>query len=92
MEVSKLPLRDGDGLRHQAGVAVDLVPLAVQAGSRSVGDVIGEPVPDKSRRHNTKRQASYRGKCCARAKKMYFRNFAGTMGPNIPVETSSTRR
>ncbi len=55
MEVSKLPLSDGDGLRQQAGVAVDLVPLAVQAGSRSVGDVIGEPVPDKSRRHKTPR-------------------------------------
>jgi hypothetical protein len=32
MEMSKPPLRDEDGLRQQAGVAVDLAPLAVQAG------------------------------------------------------------
>ncbi len=31
VEMSKAPLMDGDGLRQQAGVAVDLAPLAVQA-------------------------------------------------------------
>jgi hypothetical protein len=40
---------------QQAGVAVDLALLAVLAGSRPVGDVIGEPAPDKSRRHKTPR-------------------------------------
>jgi hypothetical protein len=29
--MSKAPLMDGDGLRQQAGVAVDLALLAVQA-------------------------------------------------------------
>ncbi len=49
--VSKPLLKDGDGLRQQAGVVVDLALLAVQAGSRPIGDVVGEPTPDKSRRH-----------------------------------------
>ncbi len=53
MEVSKLPLRDGDGLREQVGVAVDLALLTVQAGSRPVGDVVRDPAPDKHRRHKT---------------------------------------
>ncbi len=71
--MSKLPLRDGDGLWQQAGVAVNLALLAEQAGSRPVGDVIGEPTPDKSRRHKqeAERQASQGGKCCARAKKCF---------------------
>ncbi len=34
---------------------VDLALLAVQAGSCPAGDVVGEPVPDKSRRHKTSR-------------------------------------
>ncbi len=55
MEVSKLPLRDGNGLRQQAGVVVDLALLAVQAGSRPDGDVVGEPTPDKSRRYKMPR-------------------------------------
>jgi hypothetical protein len=53
--MSKLPLRDGDGLRQQAGVAVYLALLAEQAGSCPVGDVVGEPAPDKSRRHKRSR-------------------------------------
>jgi hypothetical protein len=40
---------------QQAGVAVDLALLAVLAGSRPVGDVVGEQAPDKSRRHKTPR-------------------------------------
>jgi hypothetical protein len=55
VEMSKLPLRDGDGLRQQAGVAVYLALLAEQAGSCPVGDVVGEPTPDKSRRHKRSR-------------------------------------
>ncbi len=55
MEVSKLLLRDGDGLWQQAGVAVDLALLAVQAGSRPAGDIIEEAAPDKSRRDKTLR-------------------------------------
>jgi hypothetical protein len=51
MEVSKPSLRDGDGLRQEAGVVVDLALLAVQVGSRPVGDVLGEPAPYKSRRN-----------------------------------------
>ncbi len=55
VEVSKPSLRDGDGLLQQAGVVVDLALLAVQVGSRPVGDVVGEPAPDKSRRDKTPR-------------------------------------
>jgi hypothetical protein len=40
---------------QQAGVAVDLALLAVLAGSRPVGDFVGGPAPDKSRRHKTPR-------------------------------------
>jgi hypothetical protein len=40
VKVCKLSVRDGDGLRQQAGVAVDLALLAVQPGSHPVGDVI----------------------------------------------------
>ncbi len=36
----------------QAGVAMDLGLLAVEAGSRLGGDVNGEPSPDKPRRHH----------------------------------------
>ncbi len=50
MEVSKLPLRDGDGFQQQDGVAMGLALLAVQAGSCPDGDVVGEPTPDESRR------------------------------------------
>jgi hypothetical protein len=50
-----MPLRDGDGLWQQVGVAVDLALLGVQAGSCPVGDIFGEPTPDKSRRHKMPR-------------------------------------
>jgi hypothetical protein len=54
--MSKLPLRDGDGLWQQAGVAVDLALLAVQAGFCPAGDVVGEAAaPDKPRRHKVPR-------------------------------------
>ena len=51
MEMSKPPLRDGDGLQQQEGVAVDLALLAVQAGFCLAGEVVGEAAPDKPRRH-----------------------------------------
>jgi hypothetical protein len=51
VKVSKPSLRDGDGLRQQAGVAMDISLFAVQAGSSPVGDVVGEPTPNKSRRN-----------------------------------------
>jgi hypothetical protein len=43
--MSKPLLRDGDGLRQQAGVAVDLAPLAVHAGFCPAGDIVGEATP-----------------------------------------------
>jgi hypothetical protein len=49
VKVSKPLLSDGDGLRQQAGMAVDLALLAVQAGSRPIGDVVGEPEQHISR-------------------------------------------
>ncbi len=55
MAMSKLLLRDGDGQRQQAGVAVDLALLAVQAGFCPADDVVGEAAPDKPRRHKTLR-------------------------------------
>jgi hypothetical protein len=48
VEMSKPPLRDGDGLLQQVGVAVD---LAVQAGFCPPGDIVGKAVRDKPRRH-----------------------------------------
>jgi hypothetical protein len=92
--MSKLPFRDGDGLWQQAGVAVYLALLAEQAGSCPVGNVIGEPTQGKSGRHmqEAERQASKGGKCCARAKKCFFLNFAGMMGQKTPGETSPTKR
>ncbi len=47
----KTPLRDGDRLRLQVGVAMNLGLLAEEAGSRPGGDVGGEPSPDKPKRH-----------------------------------------
>jgi hypothetical protein len=41
MKVRKMSLGNGDGLRHKAGVAMDLALLAAQAGARSGGDVVG---------------------------------------------------
>ncbi len=49
--MSKLLLRDGDGLLQQVGVAVDLLPLVVQAGFCPPGNVVGKAAPDKPRRH-----------------------------------------
>ncbi len=53
VEMRKTPLQDGDRLRLQAGVAMNLGLLAVEAGLRPGGDVSGEPSPDKSRKHYT---------------------------------------
>jgi hypothetical protein len=47
----KTPLRDGDRLRLQVGVVMNLGLLAVEAGSRPGSDVGGEPSPDKPKRH-----------------------------------------
>jgi hypothetical protein len=78
-------LRDGDGLGQKAGVAVDLAPLAVEAGFCLTGDVDGEAAPDKPRRHKAPG---------GRPPRMgnAFRNFAGMMGRKTPMETSPTRR
>ncbi len=45
-------LSDGDVQWLQPGVVMDLELLAVQAGLGPGGDIIGEAVPDKSRRNN----------------------------------------
>jgi hypothetical protein len=50
--MSKPPLRDGDVLRQQVGVAVGLGLLAVEAGSGLGDDVAGEAAPIKSRRNH----------------------------------------
>ncbi len=92
VEVSKPPLRDGDGLWQQASVAVDLALLAVQAGYRPVGDVIGKPAPDESKRHKTQRGKPPQVGNVVQKQKMSFLNFAGAMGRKTPVEMSSTRR
>jgi hypothetical protein len=47
MEVKKTPLQDGDGLRGQVCVAVDLAPLASQTPVGPCGDVAGKSVPHK---------------------------------------------
>ncbi len=47
--MSKPPLRDGDVLRQQAGVAVGLGLLEVEAGSLPGVDVTGMDRPNKSR-------------------------------------------
>jgi hypothetical protein len=51
----KTSLQDGDQLRLQGRVAMNLGLLAVEAGSRSGGDVGGEPSLDKPRRHQTQK-------------------------------------
>ncbi len=84
--------RDRDGLRQHVGVAVDLAPLAVQAGFCPAGDVIGEAVLDKPRRHKAPRGQPPRMGNAVQMYKMSFQNFAGTMGRKTPVETSPTRR
>jgi hypothetical protein len=49
--MSKPPLGDGDGLRQQGGVVVDLAPPAVRAGFCPAGDIVGDAAQDKRRRH-----------------------------------------
>jgi hypothetical protein len=48
-----MPLWDGDWLWLQAGVAMNLGLLVVEAGSRPGSDVGREPSPDKPRRHHS---------------------------------------
>ncbi len=80
MEVSKPLLRDGDGLRQQASVAVDLALLAVQAGSRPAGDVIGEPAPDIFRRDKTPRDEPPRVGNVVQMQKNAFSEFCWDVG------------
>jgi hypothetical protein len=49
MQVTKTPLRDGDGEGDQASVAVDPAPLAGQTPASTGGDVAGKTVPHKPR-------------------------------------------
>jgi hypothetical protein len=69
---------------------LDLALLAVQAGSGQVGDVIGEPVPDESRRHKTMSEPPRVGNFVPMPK-ISFLNFTGTMGHTTQVETLPTR-
>jgi hypothetical protein len=62
--MSKPPLRDRNGLRQQAGVAMDLALLAVEAESCPADYVIGKAVPDKPIKSGyAERQVSQGGKC-----------------------------
>jgi hypothetical protein len=54
VEMRKTSMRDGDWLQLQAGVAINLGPLAVEAGSRPGVDVGGKPSSDKSSKHHTR--------------------------------------
>ncbi len=47
MKVRKRSMRDGDGLRCQVGVVMDLALLAAKATVGPGGDVIGQPAPHK---------------------------------------------
>jgi hypothetical protein len=51
--MGKMMLRNEDWLKRQAGVVVNLGLLAAEAVTHPGSDVIGEPSPDKSRRHHT---------------------------------------
>jgi hypothetical protein len=51
VKIRKTSMRDGDVHRLEAGVAVDLGLLAVQAGLGSGCDILGEVAPDKSRKN-----------------------------------------
>jgi hypothetical protein len=66
VEMNKLLLRDRDELRQQAGVAVDLALLAVQAGFCPASDIVGEAAPDNSRRHKAPRHRGIYSKKIAR--------------------------
>ncbi len=82
------PLMDGNGLLQQAGVVVDLAPLAVQAWFCPASDVVGEAAPDKPRRNKAPRgQPPSRVGNAVQMQKKSFRNFAGTMGKKTPMET-----
>jgi hypothetical protein len=80
VEMSKTPLRDGVGLGQQAGVAVDLASLAMEAGFYPAGDVVDEAAPDKPRRHRAQRGQPPRMGNAVQMQKISFRNFAGRMG------------
>ncbi len=90
--MSKLPLRDGDGLRQQAGVVVNLALLAVQAGFCPAGDVAGEAAPDKPRRHKAPRGQPPRMGNAVQMQKSIFGIQLGHWDEKLPVETSATRR
>jgi hypothetical protein len=51
--VRKTSLWDGDGLKGQACVAVDLAPLAGKAPAGPGGDVAGQSAPHKPGLNNT---------------------------------------
>jgi hypothetical protein len=55
VEMSKPPMMERDGLQQQAGVAVDLAPLVVQASFCPASDVVGEATPGKPRRNKAPR-------------------------------------
>ncbi len=78
--MNKLLLRDRDGLRQQAGVAVDLALLAVQAGFCPAGDIVGEAAPGNSRRYKASRGQLPRMGNAVQLQKKSFQNFAGMMG------------
>jgi hypothetical protein len=61
-------------------MAMDLALLAVQTAPHPVGDVVGEPTPNKSRRHKMPGGVPPRMGNVVEMHKMYFLNFAGTMG------------
>ncbi len=82
----------GDRLRLQAGVAMNLGLLAVEAGSRPGSDVGGEPSPDKPRRHHSPGGQPPRMWNIVKWKKMSFLNFCGTMRQKMSVETTPARR
>jgi hypothetical protein len=73
-------------------VAVDLAPLAVQAGFCPANDVVGEAAPDKPRRHKALIGQPPRVGNAVQMHKNVFSKFSGTMGRKTPVETSPTRR
>ncbi len=88
--MGKPPLRDGDWLHQQAGVAVDLARLAVQAGFFPAIDVVGEAASDKPRRHNAPRSQPPRMGNAVQMQENAFLEFCWDDGTN--VETLPTRR
>ncbi len=93
--MSKPLLRDGDELRQQVGVAIDLALLAVHAGFCPAGDVVGKAVPDKPRRHKAPRGQPPRIGYVAQMPKNVFSEFCWDDGTknsfgNIANQTLST--